>query len=131
MPEIEQGLSEAANSKVTVSFTPHLMPMVTGVPFCYLFKLFILTLASIILKSRGMQSTIYVKMASGASTEELYQYLKHFYEVNYGSEQPLILFTTKFGIKFLLFNSIKCSLEHNIECSFLSLHLLDCYFHSG
>lgn len=57
VPEIEQGLSEAANSKVTVSFTPHLMPM-----------------------SRGMQSTIYVKMASGASTEELYQYLKHFYE---------------------------------------------------
>lgn len=28
VPEIEQGLSEAANSKVTVSFTPHLMPMV-------------------------------------------------------------------------------------------------------
>lgn len=29
VPEIEQGLSEAAKSKVTVSFTPHLMPMVT------------------------------------------------------------------------------------------------------
>lgn len=28
VPEIEQGLAEAANSKVTVSFTPHLMPMV-------------------------------------------------------------------------------------------------------
>lgn len=28
VPEIEQGLSEAAKSKVTVSFTPHLMPMV-------------------------------------------------------------------------------------------------------
>ncbi|KAL0412526.1 UNVERIFIED_CONTAM: putative N-acetyl-gamma-glutamyl-phosphate reductase, chloroplastic [Sesamum radiatum] len=27
VPEIEQGLSEAAKSKVTVSFTPHLMPM--------------------------------------------------------------------------------------------------------
>ncbi|KAL0376117.1 UNVERIFIED_CONTAM: putative N-acetyl-gamma-glutamyl-phosphate reductase, chloroplastic [Sesamum calycinum] len=29
VPEIEQGLSEAAKSKVTVSFTPHLMPMET------------------------------------------------------------------------------------------------------
>lgn len=28
VPEIEQGLSDAANSKITVSFTPHLMPMV-------------------------------------------------------------------------------------------------------
>ncbi|KAL3621186.1 hypothetical protein CASFOL_036098 [Castilleja foliolosa] len=57
VPEIEQGLSEAANSKVTVSFTPHLMPM-----------------------SRGMQSTIYVEMAPGASTEDLYEHLKSFYE---------------------------------------------------
>ncbi|KAL0348375.1 UNVERIFIED_CONTAM: putative N-acetyl-gamma-glutamyl-phosphate reductase, chloroplastic [Sesamum angustifolium] len=57
VPEIEQGLSEAAKSKVTVSFTPHLMPM-----------------------SRGMQSTIYVEMAPGASTEDLYQHLRHFYE---------------------------------------------------
>ncbi|KAK4405232.1 putative N-acetyl-gamma-glutamyl-phosphate reductase, chloroplastic [Sesamum angolense] len=55
--QIEQGLSEAAKSKVTVSFTPHLMPM-----------------------SRGMQSTIYVEMAPGASTEDLYQHLRHFYE---------------------------------------------------
>ncbi|WP_082914680.1 N-acetyl-gamma-glutamyl-phosphate reductase [Paramagnetospirillum marisnigri] len=43
-PEIEQGLSQAANSPVVVSFTPHLMPM-----------------------SRGMQSTIYVK-TTGANT---------------------------------------------------------------
>jgi len=28
VPEIEQGLSDASQSKVTVSFTPHLMPMV-------------------------------------------------------------------------------------------------------
>lgn len=28
VPEIEQGLAGVANSKVTVSFTPHLMPMV-------------------------------------------------------------------------------------------------------
>lgn len=27
-PEIEQGLTDAARSKVTVSFTPHLIPMV-------------------------------------------------------------------------------------------------------
>lgn len=57
VPEIEQGLSDASNSKVTVSFTPHLMPM-----------------------SRGMQSTIYVEMAPGVSTEDLYQLLKSFYE---------------------------------------------------
>ncbi|KAG9130453.1 hypothetical protein Leryth_004334, partial [Lithospermum erythrorhizon] len=57
VPEIEQGLSEAVGSKVTVSFTPHLMPM-----------------------SRGMQSTIYVEMAPGVSTEDLYQHLKSFYE---------------------------------------------------
>ncbi|KAL7118899.1 hypothetical protein ACP275_02G029900 [Erythranthe tilingii] len=57
VPEIEQGLSEAAKSKVTVSFTPHLMPM-----------------------SRGMQSTIYVEMAHGVSTDDLYQHLSNFYE---------------------------------------------------
>jgi N-acetyl-gamma-glutamyl-phosphate reductase len=27
MPEIEQGLSEAAGKPVTISFTPHLMPI--------------------------------------------------------------------------------------------------------
>ncbi|KAF8072804.1 N-acetyl-gamma-glutamyl-phosphate reductase [Scenedesmus sp. PABB004] len=48
MPEIEQGLSDAAGKPVTVSFTPHLMPM-----------------------SRGMQSTMYVKLAGGASVEDL------------------------------------------------------------
>ncbi|CAI9781904.1 unnamed protein product [Fraxinus pennsylvanica] len=57
VPEIEQGLSDAANSEVTVSFTPHLMPM-----------------------SRGMQSTIYVEMAPGVSIQDLYQHLSSFYE---------------------------------------------------
>lgn len=52
VPEIEQGLSDVAHTKVTVSFTPHLMPM-----------------------SRGMQSTIYVKMAPGVTVEDLYQQL--------------------------------------------------------
>ena len=41
-----QGLSESAGSPVRVSFTPTLMPM-----------------------SRGMQSTIYVKLANGASVQ--------------------------------------------------------------
>ncbi|KAA0046005.1 putative N-acetyl-gamma-glutamyl-phosphate reductase [Cucumis melo var. makuwa] len=57
VPEIEQGLSEAAKSKVTVSFTPHLMPMI-----------------------RGMQSTIYVEMAPGITTEDLHQHLKVSYK---------------------------------------------------
>ncbi|KAJ4733655.1 N-acetyl-gamma-glutamyl-phosphate reductase [Rhynchospora pubera] len=57
VPEIEQGLSGVANSKVTVSFTPHLMPM-----------------------SRGMQSTIYVKMATGVTTDDLYHHLIATYE---------------------------------------------------
>ena len=48
-----QGLSEAAGKDVTVSFTPHLMPM-----------------------SRGMQSTIYVKLAGGASVDDLRKHLK-------------------------------------------------------
>lgn len=34
VPEIEQGLAGVANSKVTVSFTPHLMPMVYIYIFC-------------------------------------------------------------------------------------------------
>ncbi|KAF5745670.1 hypothetical protein HS088_TW07G01262 [Tripterygium wilfordii] len=57
VPEIEQGLSDASHSKITVSFTPHLMPM-----------------------SRGMQSTIYVEMVPGVTTEDLYQQLKNSYE---------------------------------------------------
>eukprot|EP00252_Welwitschia_mirabilis_P015002 TRINITY_DN33106_c0_g1_i1.p1 TRINITY_DN33106_c0_g1~~TRINITY_DN33106_c0_g1_i1.p1 ORF type:complete len:408 (-),score=65.22 TRINITY_DN33106_c0_g1_i1:181-1404(-) len=52
IPEIEQGLADASKSEVTVSFTPHLMPM-----------------------SRGMQSTIYVGMAPGITTMDLYKKL--------------------------------------------------------
>ncbi|RXH99780.1 hypothetical protein DVH24_021582 [Malus domestica] len=58
VPEIEQGLSDAASSKVTVSFTPHLMPM-----------------------SRGMQSTIYVELAPGLNFKDLHQHLKLSYEM--------------------------------------------------
>lgn len=57
VPEIEQGLSDVAGSRITVSFTPHLMPM-----------------------SRGMQSTMYVEMAPGVTVEDLHQQLNSFYE---------------------------------------------------
>ncbi|KMZ65508.1 N-acetyl-gamma-glutamyl-phosphate reductase [Zostera marina] len=52
VPEIEQGLSYAADSEVTISFTPHLMPM-----------------------SRGMQSTMYVEMSPEVTVNDLYQKL--------------------------------------------------------
>ncbi|CAI6008560.1 unnamed protein product [Closterium sp. NIES-65] len=53
VPEIEQGLKEfAGGADVTVSFTPHLMPM-----------------------SRGMLSTIYVQMAPGATVDDLREHL--------------------------------------------------------
>ena len=49
MPEIEQGLSAAVGGKqVTVSFTPHLMPM-----------------------ARGMLATCYVQLANGATVDAL------------------------------------------------------------
>ncbi len=47
-PEIEQGLSAAAGRPITVNFTPHLMPM-----------------------SRGILSTIYVKLANGGGADAL------------------------------------------------------------
>lgn len=47
-PEIEQGLSAAAGRPVVVNFTPHLMPM-----------------------SRGILSTIYVRLAAGAGLADL------------------------------------------------------------
>jgi N-acetyl-gamma-glutamyl-phosphate reductase len=47
-PEIEQGLSQAAGREVVVNFTPHLMPM-----------------------SRGILSSIYVKLANGATPDDL------------------------------------------------------------
>lgn len=47
-PEIEQGLSAAAGRGIVVNFTPHLMPM-----------------------SRGILSSIYVKLANGATADDL------------------------------------------------------------
>ncbi|EFN50924.1 hypothetical protein CHLNCDRAFT_141716 [Chlorella variabilis] len=48
MPEIEQGLEDAAGKPVRISFTPHLMPM-----------------------TRGMESSCYVKMAPGITVADL------------------------------------------------------------
>ena len=55
-PEIEQGLSEAAGKPIVVNYTPHLMPM-----------------------SRGILSTIYVKLANGATANDLRDTLKKRY----------------------------------------------------
>lgn len=57
MPEIEQELRLAAGRPVTISFTPHLIPM-----------------------NRGMLSTIYVKMAEGVSADDLRAALAKKYE---------------------------------------------------
>jgi N-acetyl-gamma-glutamyl-phosphate reductase len=56
-PEIEQSLTEAAGAKVTVNFTPHLMPM-----------------------NRGILSTIYVKLAAGKTAADLRKSLEAFYK---------------------------------------------------
>jgi N-acetyl-gamma-glutamyl-phosphate reductase len=47
-PEIEQGLTQAAGRAVTVSFTPHLVPM-----------------------NRGILSTMYVRLKNGATADDL------------------------------------------------------------
>ncbi len=51
-PEIEQALSKSANEPVTVTFTPHLVPM-----------------------NRGILSTIYVRLAEGATAADVRQVL--------------------------------------------------------
>ncbi len=56
-PEIEQGLSEAAASLIVVNFTPHLVPM-----------------------SRGILSSIYVRLANGATVDDLRRTLVARYE---------------------------------------------------
>lgn len=57
MPEIEQELRLAAGRPITVSFTPHLVPM-----------------------NRGMMATIYVRMADGVTADELRTALANRYE---------------------------------------------------
>lgn len=56
-PEIEQGLSEAANRPVTVNFTPHLIPM-----------------------KRGMIATIYGAMVQGMGVKDVELSLKNSYQ---------------------------------------------------
>jgi N-acetyl-gamma-glutamyl-phosphate reductase len=56
-PEIDQGLAEAAGQAITVTFTPHLMPM-----------------------NRGILSTMYVRLAGGASLADLRGILLETYE---------------------------------------------------
>jgi N-acetyl-gamma-glutamyl-phosphate reductase len=56
-PEIDQGLSAAAGRSVTVSFTPHLVPM-----------------------NRGILATIYLRLANGASVGDLRRVLESAYE---------------------------------------------------
>jgi N-acetyl-gamma-glutamyl-phosphate reductase len=56
-PEIEQGLSGAANRNVTVSFTPHLIPM-----------------------NRGILSTIYASLDVGITVQEVRNALARVYE---------------------------------------------------
>ena len=56
-PEIEQGLSFAADSNITVTFTPHLMPM-----------------------NRGMLSTIYVRLKATHTAADLRSCLQKKYE---------------------------------------------------
>jgi len=55
-PEIEQGLSSAAGKRVKVNFTPHLVPM-----------------------SRGILSSIYVRLAGGATADVLRETLAQRY----------------------------------------------------
>lgn len=57
MPEIEQELTKAAGQDITITFTPHLMPM-----------------------NRGILATIYVKLADGQSVESAYEVLARRYD---------------------------------------------------
>jgi N-acetyl-gamma-glutamyl-phosphate reductase len=61
-PEIEQGLSEAAGHPVTVTFTPHLVPM-----------------------NRGILASIYVRLAEGETAAELCRVLAERY-----AEEPFV-----------------------------------------
>jgi len=56
-PEIEQGLSEAAQQEMIINFTPHLMPM-----------------------SRGILESIYVKLSPGKTVEHLKERLIEQYQ---------------------------------------------------
>ncbi len=59
-PEIEQELSKLAGDKITMSFTPHLVPM-----------------------TRGILSTIYASLTESRKTEELLELYRDFYKDEY------------------------------------------------
>lgn len=59
-PEIEQELGKLAGNEVTISFTPHLVPM-----------------------TRGILSTVYASLSNSHSTEELLELYEDFYEDEY------------------------------------------------
>lgn len=61
-PEIEQELAQLAGEAVTITFTPHLLPM-----------------------SRGILSTIYLNLNDSVSLARLYELYRHFYR-----ESPFI-----------------------------------------
>jgi N-acetyl-gamma-glutamyl-phosphate reductase len=61
-PEIEQGLTRAAGKPILVNFTAHLMPM-----------------------NRGIQESIYVKLAGGATADDLRDALAKRY-----AEEPFV-----------------------------------------
>ncbi|KAM0867439.1 hypothetical protein ACQ4PT_042029 [Festuca glaucescens] len=69
-PEVEQGLSNAAESKVTIGFTPNLISM-----------------------NRGMQSTMFAEMAPGVTVNDLYQHLNSTYEFLCTSPHPYSLYS--------------------------------------
>ena len=60
MAEIDQQLSIAANKKIKVIFTPHLIPMF-----------------------RGILSTIYIEAAGKNTAKTIYNYLKKYHQSNY------------------------------------------------
>ena len=74
-PEIEQGLSEYARQPVSITFTPHLMPM-----------------------NRGILSTIYVKLKAGKTAEDIracwikYYFKEPFVEVLHEGKLPATRF---------------------------------------
>jgi N-acetyl-gamma-glutamyl-phosphate reductase, common form len=59
-PEIEQELTKMAQEKITVTFTPHLLPV-----------------------NRGIVSTIYVKLKENVSLEDVYHIYQNYYQDEY------------------------------------------------
>jgi len=60
MVEIDQELSKAAKKKITVSFTPHLIPMF-----------------------RGILSTIYLETKNGKNAKNIFNFLKKYHKKNF------------------------------------------------